>query len=210
MRMLRASLYSVFIAVAVISLLIAASPHAPAFSQETNAPASLPAQNVPVSAEDAKIYLEGCLAKIPRRFTPQAHETYCTCTAAALRGTITAAEYAQIRAPKNQKPGNLAFEKYVTNVIMPCMEYPVQDIVYLECVLNRSNDPRISNIPSFCQCMANQASDYVKKFGNIDAMLLLGNKFDRIKDPAQAMINSGGFANQKQKALSECLDLRFR
>lgn len=162
-----------------------------------------------VSAKDADAYREGCLAKIPRRFTPQAHEAYCTCSAAAIQAFMTVNEYNTIRDPKNQKPGNAAFEKYVSAVIKPCMEFPAQDVVYLECVLDRANDKRISNIPQFCQCMASKASQHVVKNGDVDAMLLLGSKFDSIDDPVQAMLRSSNFIQVKQNAKTQCMIARF-
>ncbi len=181
----------------------------PSASGAPGAPAITTTTSVAVSAAEAETYREACLAKIPRRFTPEAHETYCTCTAASIRAHITKTEFDLIQDPKNQKPGILAFEKYVTNVVMPCMEFPVQDIVYLECVLNRNNDPRLKNIPKYCQCMGSRVSEHVKKFGDIDAMLMLGSRFEIVKDPAQAMIRSTTFVQQKNSAALKCLDLRF-
>lgn len=186
------------------------APKAPAITAPIDSTRAPTQAASPVDAATARAYEEQCLAKIPRRFTPQGHEVFCACSAAALRATMSASEYASLRDSVAQRPENKVFEKYVDNVVRPCMDEPVKDIAYLECVLDRANDPRIGNIPTFCTCVGKRMAWYVLNSGTVDAMLLMSSPTSNIRDPIQAMLRSHGFVSYRRSAVQACFDERFR
>ena len=77
-----------------------------------------------------KIY-DQCLSKVPPRFTPDGHQYFCTCTAAAIQGNLRLSELREIQNKRNWKLGNKAFEKYIHTSVIPCLDMPVNDIAYL-------------------------------------------------------------------------------
>ena len=160
--------------------------------------------DAPVSAKTAAAYLDRCLARVPRRFTPSAHEEYCVCTGALMRQNITNADLEALNANGAKKPGNPAFEKFVNDVMMPCMEGPIVDIAYVECIEDRSNSPLIYHIPKYCQCVGTSLVPFVKQAGVSTAMVNMARHPDEFREPIDALLRSTPFIQQKNQAYTAC------
>ena len=181
----------------------------PAFSQELSEEelkSSLTVEegNAAVSAKTAAVYLDRCLARIPRRFTPSAHEDYCVCSAAMMRQNFTNNDLEELNAPGAKKPGNPAFEKFVSDVMMPCMEGPIVDIAYVECIEDRSNSPLIYHIPKYCQCVGSSLTNFVKKAGASTALLGMSQYPNEFREPIDALLRSSTLIKYKNKAYDSC------
>lgn len=146
-----------------------------------------------------------CLSKVPQRFTPDAHHTYCACSAAATQGTMRLGDLAEIQDHKKRVVGNKVFEKYVAEVVTPCMEFPVEEIEYLYCVLYKSNDYRISYIPSYCRCVGRGMREYLKTEGTSNIILELGNIRRRKDDPIQALWKSNHYQKGLENVRESCV-----
>lgn len=145
-----------------------------------------------------------CLAKVPERFTPDAHHTYCACTSAATQGTVRLGELAEMQKKENRVIGNKTFENYVQNVVAPCMEMPVEEIEYLYCVLYKSNDLRISYIPTYCKCVGKKMRDHVKKLASANILLELANTTRMKSDPIQALWKSEDYQRALENSRDSC------
>lgn len=145
-----------------------------------------------------------CLSKVPERFTPDAHHTYCACASAATQGTVRLGELAELQKKENRVIGNKIFEGYVQNVVAPCMEMPVEEIEYLYCVLYKSNDLRISFIPTYCQCVGRKMSEHVKKLGSANILLELANTTRAKGDPVQALWKSENYQRVLEESRDSC------
>jgi hypothetical protein len=143
---------------------------------------------IPV-ATMSKVY-DRCLSRPPKRFTPDAHDSYCTCAAAALHGSLTLGELTELQKEKNRRIGNPAYEKFVTLVVSPCMVEPIEEIEYLYCMVDKANDIRIRHFPTYCSCVGKEMRKHLQDSGDVEAMLELGNKSGkRERDPTDAFLS---------------------
>ncbi len=181
----------------------------PANAQEDYRPYSTtappPVDGQQVSREYAEKYYDECLEKIPRRFTPKAHKEYCTCTAAAMQALMTTSDVYYLKHEAQSAKGKKALIKMTEQVYIPCMEYPVQDIVYLECLTNRTKDRRVKNIPDFCTCVGTKAKDYMFNEGAMEALNIYVYYDGDFDNPVDALLHSPGFINKRIAAGRECL-----
>ncbi len=158
----------------------------------------------PISIELANKVYENCLFHIPSRFTPEAREYYCACNAAALRGNFKMDEYRDLQRQSNRKPGNKTFDKYIHTAVAPCLDMPVEQIEYLACLLDMSNDVRVGYIPGFCGCVAKKMKTHAKALGEAEIMERLASD-PNYKDPVDALWNNMTYLRTKYSSRNECL-----
>lgn len=191
----------------LIPLLLIALLPAPAGAQE-KAPRGLLEKPQTLSPQDPipngainKLFRQ-CKSYYPRRFTPSALEAYCSCSAAATQGVLRAGEYESLQLERNRKASNPVYQKYVSQVVIPCMDIPTLDIEYFACILNRANDPRIDNIPKYCQCVSSKVARRVRTIGDADTLLRLQH-YER--DPLEALWHSEGYKETLRNSMDECV-----
>ena len=143
-----------------------------------------------------------CKTTYPPRFTPGSLDYYCSCTSVATQGTLTTAEYESLQIPRNQMVGNPVYDKYLTQVVAPCLDTPTLDSEYYYCVLNRKSDPGIKDIVNYCTCVSEKIAKHVQNYGDADMMSRIDN--DLYKDPMEAMWRSDGFKQAKEAAHTQC------
>lgn len=152
-----------------------------------------------------------CLSEMPPRFTPDAHRYYCTCSSAATVGNLTRGELNELQNVKNRVLGNKTFEKYTKDVISPCMDVPLDQIEYLACVVTKSNDARIPNIPSYCKCLSASVGLHFKKYGVYDMLTTWRDgKSKMFNDPVGALWESSDLQNARNLARRNCVKNHIR
>lgn len=150
-----------------------------------------------------KIY-DRCLSRAPDKFTPDAHRYYCTCSAAATEETMSVGDLKELQKEKSRELGNKAFEKYVHNVMKPCMDMPVEDTEYMHCIMNRKNDWRIHLPIPFCKCVSKGVREHFEEFGEEEMMVSWGNKKMFYDDPIEAFWSNTAFQNARAKERKFC------
>lgn len=151
-----------------------------------------------------KIY-DRCMSRVPDRFTPDAHKYYCTCTAAATQATINNGELRTLQKTENRTIKNKTFEKYVLNVVKPCMDQPVEDVEYMYCVMNRSNDWRIQLPLPFCKCVSRAVVKKFREHGEEDILIQWGTGKDTPPNPFEALWNNDNFSAIRETEREECV-----
>ncbi|HRK97409.1 MAG: hypothetical protein KDJ26_03835 [Alphaproteobacteria bacterium] len=151
-----------------------------------------------------KIY-DQCLSKVPPHFTPDAHQYYCSCTAAGTSAAIKTDELKELQSKKNWKLGNKTFEKYVHEVVMPCIDIPIDDMEYMSCILNRSHDWRVDRIPQYCKCISHAAKNHVIEMGETEMMVEWGNPLKNYMSPLDALWYSDTYNRYKRQYSEQCL-----
>lgn len=151
-----------------------------------------------------KIY-DRCLSKVPPRFTPDGHQYFCTCTAAAIQGNLKMSELQEIQSKRNWKLGNKAFEKYIHTSVIPCLDMPVNDMEYMNCILYRGTDIRVSRVPLYCQCVSTAMSNHFAQFGEIEMMTEWGDTSKKYDSPLTALWESGEYNRNKDLISERCL-----
>lgn len=164
------------------------------------------APDAAIPTDIIKAIYDRCRSKVPGRFTPDAHETYCTCAAAATQGTITLGDLKDLQKEENRQLGSKVFEKYVHNVMKPCMESPTADIEYMYCVMYRKNDWRIRYPLPYCRCMSQSVAEEFKVTGEEGMMISWGaDKIKKLyKDPVEAFWENDKFQKARRKAREAC------
>lgn len=146
-----------------------------------------------------------CKSQLPPRFTPDAHEYYCSCATAATVGTMKMSEIQDLQSSTKWVLGNKNFEKYINNVVHPCMDFPVEDMEYLSCVLNRNNDWRIKRIPEYCKCVSYNTRKHVEHYGNTEILITWGTPNTSYASPLDALWNNETYNDYKRKYREECI-----
>ena len=147
-----------------------------------------------------------CTSKVMGRFPVQAQRDYCACSAAYTLGTVTVGELRELQKESNRKLGNATFEKYVKNVMKPCMELPIADIEYLSCLTSRKNDWRIKYPLPYCKCVSGGISKHFQKFGLEEMMISWGTpKKESDADPTTTLWDNGTFLNARRNAKDQCV-----
>lgn len=161
--------------------------------------------NLPITPDIGNMIYDRCLSRVPERFTPDAHRYYCTCSTAATVGTITHKELKELQQKKSRVIGNATFEKYVTEVITPCMDVPVEQIEYLYCVLSTRNDPRIDDIPKFCGCVSAGMGLHFKEFGRTEMMIAWNRGNEKMyDDPVGGLWEDSDYQNARTEYRRRC------
>ncbi|HNQ92303.1 MAG TPA: hypothetical protein PKI93_05160 [Alphaproteobacteria bacterium] len=167
-----------------------------------------PEDKIPNEIGD-KLY-DRCLSKVPPHFTPDAHYNYCACTSAATVATMKMSELRGIQSQKSWKLGNKAFEKYVGEVVAPCLDMPVEDMEFMSCILYRGNDWRINRIPQYCKCVSVGVREHVKKFGESELMIEWGTPNKNYDSPLEALWNSPEYNRNKNDVRERCIGYYMR
>lgn len=184
--------------------------HTESESQAIQAPPEKLPQSEIVTPRTAAIYMDRCLSKIPRKFTPDAHEDYCLCTAAKMRTDFTNSDLENLASPSSRKPGNKSFEKFVEKIVVPCMEKPIIDITYMQCIMDRSMSPLIYSIPAYCQCAGEAMTPFIKGQALSTIMLNMSQYPNDFKEPLDALLRSENVIKARKKAYSSCKGAYFR
>lgn len=198
-----------FIAVLLLSTLAFASG-APASAQQSQSAApklqALDAgDNDPIPSKIINDMFASCKYNIPERFTPKAREHYCACNAAAVQGNFVMKEYKELQTASGRKPTNKLYEKYITTAVAPCLDVPVEQIEYLDCVLDTMIDIRVRSIPPYCKCVALKAKAHVVQFGDAEIMTRLIQYPKGFKDPVNALWDNSKYLRAKVQAKNDCI-----
>ncbi len=166
-----------------------------------------PKASLPNSAIET-VYKE-CRSVYPERFTPESLSYYCKCTTAALQAELTVGEYAEISNPKNQTLKNETYGKYLSKVVAPCLDQPIEDAEYYSCVLRRTNDPRIASIPDYCKCVSASVSQYFQKYGDAEVIIAVGST-RATKDPLKALWVGSAYKTISRQAREQCISQHYK
>jgi len=163
------------------------------------------ASTEPLSNDIANALYDQCMSKIPDRFSSEGHKYYCSCSSAATQGNLTVGELTDIQDEKNRTIRNKSFEKYIRNVMYPCMDVPIDDMEYATCTMNRSNDWRIRYPIAYCKCVTSLVKDHFKKFGETEMMIGWGTYGAKQGDPIAAAWNTTEFQTARENARNQCV-----
>ncbi len=164
------------------------------------------ALDAPLSPDIGNKLYDRCMSKVPQRFTPNGHSYYCTCSAAATVGNLSRGEMKIMQNRKNWVAGNKTFEKYVRDVISPCMDVPIDETEYLYCALNTRNDPRINDIPNYCRCVKSGIGLHFRQHGVDDLIIGWRNGASRsAEDPVTTLWESDAFQDERDRIRESCV-----
>lgn len=157
-----------------------------------------------ISIETANAYLESCLNKFPKGFTPRAHRDYCNCSAANVREYMTNSDLVELNKKGTKKAGNKAFEKFAVTVAGQCMAMAVSHIGYVGCLEDKSHNPYIENILPYCKCTALKLTKFVRAEGASAIIINMTRNPKYFTEPTQALLDSSEYKRAISGAYHEC------
>lgn len=169
-------------------------------------PAPTRAEGTAVTKELADTYYQNCMGKPNPILSDKTKDMLCTCTAARMMKSLTVEEMRTMT--QNDEAGRLALNKMLIEVYTPCMEFPIRDLVYDNCVKNKSNVPNFKNFEGLCGCMASETAEYVAEEGpQTIRNALKDNPF--ITDPMGPLMSSPEFQKASQDFTMSCM-MKYR
>ena len=106
-----------------------------------------------ISNETANAYYKKCMENDDTRMSDETQESLCSCTAVKMMSVVTNEDIAQMSAAPG--PGRAAFDKMLTEAYAPCMQIPVEEQLYGECMRDTKIQEFALRDPSaLCHCMA--------------------------------------------------------
>ena len=157
-----------------------------------------------VSVEEASDYLKSCRNNFPRHFTPRAHDNYCSCSAATIRGTMTKEEFKRVKSGKEFKAGDKAYEKYIKEVVTPCMTIAIPDIAHVACLEDRSHNPYITSMLRYCECVSDIMALHVEKHGAASIIINMSANPKVYNNPIYALLDTSQYLRAKYDAQRKC------
>lgn len=165
-------------------------------------PAPARAQGTAVSKDMADKYYQNCLSQPNPILSDKTKDMLCTCTAARMMKQLTVEDMRTMT--QNDQNGRLALNKMLIEVYTPCMEFPVRDLVYDNCIKNRSQMSQVKNLEGLCGCMASSTAEFVAKEGPQTIQnALKSDPF--ISDPLGPLMSSPEFQKASQDFTMACL-----
>ena len=160
------------------------------------------AEGTAVSKDMADNYYQNCMSKPNPILSDKTKDMLCTCTAARMMKGLTVEEMRTMT--QNDEAGRLALNKMLVEVYTPCMEFPIRDLVYDNCIKNQSQMASVKNLEGLCGCMASETAEYVAKEGPQTIRNAL--KTDPfIADPMGPLMSSPEFQKASQEFTMGCL-----
>ena len=160
----------------------------------------------PVSKEMANKYFANCVqssAATEQRFSPDAQQMFCACTAARLNQFYSVEDMTLMNDTANPD-SRLALNRMIINIYAPCMEVPMKEYHYAQCISNPQTAQLSSNPQAMCQCAAEQLGIQMKVYGSqLFEQLLARSPLN--EDPMTAIYNDPSFQTMAQKKAIECL-----
>lgn len=153
--------------------------------------------------ETANAYYRQCMAVDDARMNDESQESLCSCTSAKMMSVLTL-EDLEILSPK-PGPGRAVYDKMLSDAYAPCMQVPVEEQLYRECM----NDTKIKQFAlrdqgALCNCMAKESTRMMPVEAPQMMRRALKNQPD-LEDAFDAMHSNPTFREKAYNNLFSCL-----
>lgn len=165
-------------------------------------PSPAHAQGTPVSKPMADKFYQNCMAQPNAILSDKTKDMLCTCTTARMMKQLTVEDMRTMT--QNDQAGRLALNKMLIEVYTPCMEFPVRDLIYDNCMKSKSQMGEVKNLEGLCGCMSSSTAEFVAKEGpQAIQNALKSDPF--ISDPLGPLMSSPEFQKASQEFTMACL-----
>lgn len=160
-----------------------------------------PAFATPISKEQANNYYANCKAQPGAGMRPESHDAMCACTSVKMMEAMTVEDVQAMSSGDKNAQNKMFIEVYA-----PCMSYPVQDLVGMQCLEDPKIDQVGSNIPKeeLCSCIAERTAAWFEGEGRALMRRVL-TKNPEITDPVGPVMETPEFKSQTYNGLIACL-----
>ena len=165
---------------------------------------SIPAlAETPVSQNVANTYYQTCMSRDDTRLSDETQDAMCSCTSARLMVAMNIEDIGAMKAEPG--PGRTAYNKMMMDVYGPCLEYPIKEQLYNECM----SDRKIKNFAlrdqnALCRCTSEKTALPLSTEGT-EMMRTMLQRRPNLVDPMDSVLNDQGFREQAYNNLYSCL-----
>lgn len=162
-----------------------------------------PAPEAPQSIKAfANQYFENCQKQQHPVLNGENLEMLCACSSAKVTQVMTTDNVKDMQQDTSE--GQYQRNRLLTDVYIPCMEFPTQALLLDTCLKNPNVGQKMRNGAQICKCMAGGVSAYmVKEAPKYVRQALQSNPGDL--DPLSTFLNSAEYQQQSQATLLACL-----
>ncbi len=157
-----------------------------------------------LSKEQGNNYYYNCKSKPDPRMRPESQDAMCACTSVMMMEKMTVEEVQVMMGDTPQS--RQALNKMLIEVYAPCMNYPVQDLVGMQCLEDKKIDALGSNVPKeeLCGCVAETTAMWFVNEGRALLREVLV-KNPNITDPVGPIMETAKFKKKSYDNLVACL-----
>lgn len=156
-----------------------------------------------ISNETANRYFTQCMASDDPRMSDEAQEHLCSCTSVKMMSVMTDEDMAILS--RDPGPGRVAYDKMLADAYAPCMEIPVREQLYGECMIDKKIQQfALRNQSALCDCMAGQTTAMLPV--EAPAMIRFALKQDpKLEDIYESLHSNPEFRKLAYHNLFSCL-----
>lgn len=138
-------------------------------------------------------YFKRCMQGVKKDGTmrPETQKPYCVCTALRMKTSMSQEDVAAL-----SRNDRAALNKVLIDVNGPCMQYPVQDLIYSRCINSVKNQPA-------CSCLSRKAGEYTKQEAQKKLPKLLADN-PNLEDIMSPIINTPEFDRAQEQIAASC------
>ncbi len=156
-----------------------------------------------ISRGVANAYYQNCISRDDPRMSDSAQDSLCSCSAAKFMEIMSLEE--AVAMNKTPGPGRVEYNKMLTQVYGPCMQAPIEDVLYQECTNDRHvKEFLLRDTARLCRCTAMRSANVIAADGPQMVTRLLKHIPD-VTDPMEHMLNDQMFRQKAYANLYECL-----
>lgn len=166
-----------------------------------------PAPQGSISKQQLDQYYMTCVnnaAATETRFSPQAQQQFCACTASKIMEGRFSLEDMETMSDTSSPNSRMAMNKMIVNVYAPCMSIPTQEYHYTQCVANPQTATLTQKPEKLCLCAATAVAKYMDQNGPALFQSILGSN-PTIEDPMGALYQNPQFQQYAQSQLMGCM-----
>ena len=160
-----------------------------------------PAHATAITKETANQYYLNCKAKPDPRFSEQAQDMFCGCTATKLMSDFTLEDMQSIG--KQDQSGRDATNKMIVNIYAPCIQYPAKEYHYQSCISNPKTSI-LGDAQKLCSCASEQIAVHLQSNAKLMFQTILRTN-PNITDPMQALYDDPRFQSFAKQKLMGCI-----
>lgn len=160
-----------------------------------------------VDEATAQRYYQNCLAQKSgdSALQERSQEQLCNCTAHKLTQVMSIEQMQTMIT--NTPEGAAQRDRMIAEIYVPCMQYPVQDLVYANCASEPLLRNSLKNHHDVCACLAEGMGSYVAKNSPSmmhDIITKTSGALD-IRTALNGMIESPEFGNASKEQIRLCI-----
>lgn len=161
------------------------------------------AAQTPLSKSMANAYYQNCISRDDHRMSETAQDELCSCAAAMAFQNITVEDVSVMK--RTLGPGRAEFNKMLVTSYGPCLQAPVEEILFNECMADKHvKEFMLRDTATLCRCTASRSGKVVAEEGSLMTQSIL-KQSPEMTDPLDLFLEDRTFRAKAYANLYQCL-----